>query len=131
MQLLAWLQLSRSWSTPLHHLATIGAARATQLLRDGANLHASTDDGASPLALALDSARVGSAPSESAAGLVLLAAEPWSPENHALFGAPARERACDLLWLGHGLSKHPLFVACGQALVDIWKLVVMPHAVNR
>ena len=38
----AWLVQSRGWSTPLHHLADVGAARARSLLRRGASLHASS-----------------------------------------------------------------------------------------
>ena len=37
--MLAWLQSSRTW-TALHHVEVITAARARELLRGGADLHA-------------------------------------------------------------------------------------------
>ena len=38
--IVAWLVSSRQWSTPLHHLTILTAARARALLRAGADLHA-------------------------------------------------------------------------------------------
>lgn len=53
---LNWLVLTRNWTTPLHHLTIINAARARSLLRDGANIHAAASDvpdAPTPVSLAL------------------------------------------------------------------------------
>jgi ankyrin repeat protein len=53
-ELHAWLVRSRQWTTPLHHLATVGADRARALLRGGADLRAAAAgaDAPTPLSLA-------------------------------------------------------------------------------
>ena len=49
----AWLQRSRAWGTPLHHIDGMSPARARQLLREGADVHARLNAGApSPLEVA-------------------------------------------------------------------------------
>ena len=53
--LVAWLVLSRLWSTPLHHLEFITRKRALALLRAGADIRAAAEPGGpTPLSLALD-----------------------------------------------------------------------------
>ena len=73
----------------------------------------------------------GLAPVGSPAALVLLAAEPWSPNTHALFPDAARERAVALMRLGHLLSMQPRFEGEEQSLVDCWLGVVMPRVIER
>ena len=84
--LAAWLIASRSW-TPLAHLETLTAARATSLLRIGASLH---EGEPTPLQRAAGG-------EGEAAALILRAAAPWSPASHSLFPAAARERAALLV----------------------------------
>ncbi|EOD25886.1 hypothetical protein EMIHUDRAFT_354174 [Emiliania huxleyi CCMP1516] len=84
--LAAWLVASRGW-TPLAHLETLTAARATSLLRSGASLH---EGEPTPLRRAAGGAG-------EAAALVRRAATPWSPASHSLFPAAARARAALLV----------------------------------
>ncbi|EOD36786.1 hypothetical protein EMIHUDRAFT_351844 [Emiliania huxleyi CCMP1516] len=86
VDLAAWLVASRGW-TPLAHLETLTAARATSLLRSGASLH---EGEPTPLRRAAGGAG-------EAAALVRRAAAPWSPASHSLFPASARERAALLV----------------------------------
>eukprot|EP00966_Prymnesium_polylepis_P112763 2608013-Prymnesium_polylepis.1 len=75
--IVAWLASSRDWSTPLHHLTIITAARARTLLRDGADLSAaSRPDGPTPLSIAQRLRTTGAAADGSAAHLVLRASQP-------------------------------------------------------
>ncbi|EOD12899.1 hypothetical protein EMIHUDRAFT_437237 [Emiliania huxleyi CCMP1516] len=84
--LAAWLVASRGW-TPLAHLETLTAARATSLLRSGASLH---EGEPTPL-------RRAAGGEGEAAALVRRAAAPWSPASHSLFPAGARARAALLV----------------------------------
>ncbi|EOD17534.1 hypothetical protein EMIHUDRAFT_363743, partial [Emiliania huxleyi CCMP1516] len=84
--LAAWLVASRGW-TPLAHLETLTAARATCLLRSGASLH---EGEPTPLRRAAGGAG-------EAAALVRRAAALWSPASHSLFPAAARARAALLV----------------------------------
>ena len=113
---------SRHWTTPLHHLATVGADRARALLRGGANLRAAAagEDAPTPVSLAERLRAEGSAPAGSAADLVLRAAEPWSPQTHQLFPSEARARAVELTLLGSQLERW----------TDVWMVFVVPYAVT-
>ena len=124
----AWLMRSRHWTTPLHHLATVGADRARALLRGGADLRAAAGgaDAPTPLSLAERLRAEGSAPAGSAADLVLRAAEPWSPQTHQLFPSEARARAVELMLLGARFSREDR-----SAIGDVWMAFVVPHAVAR
>ena len=62
----------------------------------------------------------------TAAGLVLRAAQPWSPATHELHPRPARAYAVALLLLGRQLS-----LRWGDALVDAWVVRIMPLLVHR
>ena len=127
-ELHAWLVRSRQWTTPLHHLATVGADRARALLRGGADLRAAAAgaDAPTPLSLAERLRAEGSAPTGSAADLVLRAAEPWSPHRrtHHLFPSEARAHAVEL-WL-LGVQSSPL-----REIGDVWMAFVVPPAVQR
>ena len=70
------------------------------------------------------------APEGSVSRLCLRAAV-WSPANHELFPAPARQRALELLRVGLLLSKESRYEHCAQAITDVWLGSVMPHAVDR
>ena len=132
--LAAWLVESRHWSTPLHHLRIIGADRARELLRGGADLNAAAAAGGpTPLSLAqaLRAAGDPDAADGSAASLVLAAAERWGAKTHALFPAAARSFAAELLLLGHQLSRQPRFAGEEVSLVDAWTQLVMPSAIVR
>lgn len=125
----AWLAVSRGWG-PLHHLEVNLADRTLQLLRGtGESLH--SGGAASPLSLARALQRRGLAPKGSSADLVLRAAEPWSPSTHHLFPARARARASLLVRQGWLLSRTPPFHSQAQALVDVFRELVLPHAISR
>jgi ankyrin repeat protein len=133
-----WLAGSRQWTTPLHHLATVGADRARALLRGGADLRAAAAgaDAPTPLSLAERLRAEGSTPPGSAADLVLRAAEPWSPQTHQLFPSEARAQAVELMLLGAQLSREERFEKeddpnAGIAVWDVWMGFVVPHAVTR
>ena len=140
--LLAWLQMSTHWSTPLHHVTTsvVDAERARTLLRAGADIDDKGRDllgpdlfscpgQASPLLLAREymSRAANGAAESSAARLVVQAGEPWSPQTHALFPAWARERAISLLRIGFLLVKGSDRVG----LLDLWIDRVMPFDICR
>jgi len=130
--LAAFLVESRRWSTPLHHLRIIGAARAREQLRGGADLHAAAAAGGpTPRSLAQALRAAGDAAPGSAVSLVLAAAEPWGPRTHSLFPAAARTFAAELLLIGHQLSRQPRFAGEEISLVDVWTQLVMPSAVVR
>lgn len=146
-QIASWLSATASWSTPLHHLRILTAARARRLLRQGASVHACAPTcgrdgsdvgaagpaGATPLSLAEQMRANGEAPEGSAAALVLQASAQWSPANHALFPAGQRAWAWELLILGHRLAHLPCFEHSNSSagLVDVWIASVMPHLVHR
>jgi len=71
--LAAWLVTSCKWTTPLHHLTIIPAARAHALLRKGASILAasSAPGDPTPLSLARELHAKGEAAEGSAAALVL------------------------------------------------------------
>ena len=81
--LTAWLVTStRKWTTPLHHLTIIPAARAHALLHKGASILAATAPGdPTPLSLARELQAKGEAAEGSAAALVL---SWWRPRLLAL-----------------------------------------------
>ena len=109
--LAAWLEASHHWCTPLHHLSVISAARARELLRGGASLHA--DDGVTradgsrdtPLAVAARMHAEGVDAEGTAASMVLLAAQRWSPATHHLYPEVARVRAVEIMLICHRLSR--------------------------
>ena len=116
----AWLVASRGW-TPLAHLESLTAARATSLLRSGAGLH---EGEPTPLQRAAGG-------EGEAAALVRRAAEPWSPASHSLFPAPARACAVALMWIGHRIAYGSPSRSELGALSDAWREHVVPHAVAR
>lgn len=125
-----WLRQTAGWSTPLHYLEVVTPTHALSLLRGGADVHTGCP---SPATLARAAEARGEAPPESTAWLVLRAASLWSPENHDLFPADARQRARELLGLGYSLarSRYAMCPWAEGSLVDAWREFVMPHAVTR
>ncbi|EOD07723.1 hypothetical protein EMIHUDRAFT_359185 [Emiliania huxleyi CCMP1516] len=122
--LAAWLVASRGW-TPLAHLESLTAARATSLLRSGASLH---EGEPTPL-------RRAAGGEGEAAALIRRAAAPWSPASHSLFPAAAREYAVMVMRIGHQIALSPPDGAEARpdwsALSDVWREHVLPHAVAR
>ena len=111
--------------TPLAHLETLTAARATSLLRSGASLHEGE-----PTKLRRAAGGEG-----EAAALVRRAAAPWSPASHSLFPAAAREYAVVVMRIGYQIALSPPDDAEARpdwsALSDVWREHVLPHAVAR
>ena len=127
-----WLSESRDWVSPLHHLKVITASHARDLLRDAADIRlAARAGGPTPLSLAQDLRTTNEASTDSAAYLVLRAAQQWSPETHHLFPRRARVWAVEVLRLGVLLSHRPMFSGEAVSFSDAWKGHVMPHAVDR
>jgi len=138
----AWLVTSRKWTTPLHHLTIIPAARARALLRNGASIVATARKTSiqsflipapghpTPLSLARELQAKGEAAEGSAAALVLKAAAPWSRATHELFPDAARAYAVQVLLVGHRLSRLPECETVAQAVFDLWVDQVMPHIVG-
>ena len=124
-----WLQRTRSWCSPLHHLELLGVSQVRALLRSGAALHARSRSGAqSPLELArqrADGAREGW-PNKEVLELMEDAARPWSPKTHHLWPNAARVHACELVRLGHRIGPFD-----AHALMDLWRDLVMPHVLVR
>ena len=130
--LTTWLTTSHKWTTPLHHLAIIPAARAHALLRKGASIHAAAEPGdPTPLSLARELHATGEAAEGSAAALVLKAAALWSRATHELFPDDARAYAVQMLLVGHRLSRLPKYETVAQAVFDLWVDHMMPHMVER
>ena len=137
-----WLVESWCWVSPLHHLELVSPPRARALLRAGARIH---EKEPSPIPDAVISAfglpktspllRAQQHPDGPVAGLILRAAQPWSPASHELFPAPARAAACTLLLIGESLAAkvaaHSANVGCHAAFTDVWRSYVMPHAIVR
>jgi len=130
--LTTWLTTSHKWTTPLHHLAIIPAARAHALLRKGASIHAAAEPGdPTPLSLARELHATGEAAEGSAAALVPKAAALWSRATHELFPDDARAYAVQMLLVGHRLSRLPKYETVAQAVFDLWVDHMMPHMVER
>ena len=133
-ELARWLHLSTDWCTPLHHVSILSRDDTLRLLRDGANLHARARPAApTPIDVAMKIAEAeGGSPSsdDSSAQLVLMASRRWSPRQHALFPAPARAHAVELLLLGHRLLASPLGGG-STAVLDVWVDRIMPQIVRR
>jgi hypothetical protein len=127
-----WLLETRRWTSQLHHLELLPTARVRALVTAGTDLHARDGldaDAPSPLSLARQ-LLVRDAAHENAQ-LVVDAAAPWSPHNHALFPKAARARAIELLLLGCLVAREQRFACCETALIDVWRQHVMAHAVTR
>jgi hypothetical protein len=123
---LDWFTASRKWTTALHHLDVISAARARALLRKGDSIHAAAAPGEpTPLSLARSLHAKG-----SAAALVLKAAAPWSRATHELFPDAARAYVLQLLLIGHRLSRLQQYEKQPQAVFDLWVDHMMPHLVG-
>ena len=135
-ELAAWLTSTQHCTTPLHYLSLIGAARARDLIRDGADLYGAFGEGdPTPVSIAREMVATGDAAEDdgSAAALVLQAARPWSRDTHHLFPVADRARAVEMLIWGHRLAREPWFDARfpAMALLDVWVDSVIPHAVSR
>ena len=154
-----WLETTRQFCTPLHYVVgdeawvpSVSAlpiddsrppgltsvprvVAAWLLMRGGANLDArSNEQGSpSPLDLACDLIAAPSPPHDQyqAARLVVLAAQPWSPSNHATFPSAERSRAVELLHVGYQLAAQLAGKEARTPLVDVWLAHVMPCAVER
>ena len=116
-----WLESTRTFSTPLHYAPLMSVSRVRKLLREGANVHACRNPGEdTPFSLAQNEKAHGRAPIDSGAHLICLA-QPWCPSpplaNHSLFPKAARERAAELLVLGHRLSREGRFEGVSQ----VWR----------
>ena len=161
LDVVEWLYHSRNWCTPLHHLELLDTRRALALLRAGAPLNeACAAGGVTPLQRAWQlllrdddaagrggggSGSMGRGPGLEAARLVVQAARPWSATTHRTWPDPARARAQQLLWLGAQLansigaaaegasafSSAPSVGNQAQAIMDVWRDVVMPLALVR
>ena len=117
--IISWLESTRTFSMPLHHISLMSVSRVRKLLREGANVHACRNPGEdTPLSLAQNAKAHGRAQVNSGAYLICLAARPWCPSpplaNHSLFPKAARERAVELLVLGHRLSREGRFEGVSQ-----------------
>uniref|UniRef100_A0A7S0JI94 Uncharacterized protein n=1 Tax=Calcidiscus leptoporus TaxID=127549 RepID=A0A7S0JI94_9EUKA len=123
-----WLEETRDWSTPLHHVSLISAERTRRLLRAGADMHArSSLDAPTPLQLAEQAG----AQAGMAHRLLLTAASPWSYANHNLKPFGTRARAMSLMRLGYLLARQPRFSNESQPLIDVWMDRVLPHAMKE
>ena len=125
-----WLISSRQWCTPLHHLDTIDVARARLLLRNGADLH-SRFEGRGPSPLSIAKLMYNIRTIDSAANIVIRAAQQWSPDTHDLFPRSSRARAIEMLLIGHRLSHEPRFGTEAMGLFDVWMIIIMPHLISR
>ena len=118
-----WLVTTLDYASPLCYAATgiLSQQRAIELLRGGADPFARKHATApSPLLLAQVSACAGG---PSSAAFTILQAARWTPQSHHCFPKPARQRAVELLLLGHKL------VAAKHLVPDLW-LHVMGFAVE-
>ena len=101
--ILQWFQDTERWCSRLHHAAWLRESEVRQLLRDGADLHASDGSGGpTPLdVIQADPARARLASCQ----LVLEAAKPWSPATHCLFPDASRQYALQLAFLVFALRR--------------------------
>ena len=158
-ELALWLDRTHGWSSPLHFVVgeeelvyrppalpqegeLSSSKAATLLLRSGADIHfcESRDPDDKEATSPLELARLlgatypeGKPPANSAAELVMQAAEPWSPTNHWLFPDAARARAADLAHVGHLLARkfRGEEGVEEQSLIDVWMTTLMPMAIHR
>lgn len=131
-ELASWLELSQHW-TPLHHLEQLTAARATTLLRGGADPAASPAEKVpSPLERARALEGGGNAPPGSAAALVLLEARGWalSRENKRLVPAEARARAIAVGCMGRMTFVGECSDALDGRLDAVWNAYVVSRLLH-
>jgi ankyrin repeat protein len=135
-----WLEVTRRWTSPLHHFELISFERVRALLVGGADVRAGDGGDDAPTPLGLASARLlrrADGPDDGRSGgaaLISRAVAPWSPGSHALFPAAAKARAIELLWLGALLARRLQGGAAADvqgAFCDAWLGHVMPFAVER
>lgn len=126
-EVVEWLDRTRQWITPLHHLELLSKCQVRKFLASGADVNAKCSQKGSPSPLSLAIELLDQGPHE-AAEIVMVAAQPWSPATHALFPARARKRVIELLCVGYALSQH---INAGCMLRDVWLSIVIPLAVQR
>ena len=109
-----WLESTRQWTTPLHHLQILPLRRATALLNGGANVHArATPDAPSPVDLASSLEREGKATDGTAAALVL---SWWRSRVYALaMGTHARLGEVSPLLKLAGKPELLVLIVCAAA----------------
>jgi hypothetical protein len=129
----AWIRASWRWTSELHHLELLPAARVRELLVRRADLHACDGGAEAPTPLLLAQALLQRDSGHEGAQLVVCAAAPWSPVvNHSLFPARTQARAVELFVLGHLLARErPELVIAGRAFIDVWSEHAMPDALAR
>ena len=123
-----WLEETRHWTTPLHHVSLISAERIRRLLREGADMHARSNlDAPTPLQLAQQAG----AQAGMSHRLLLIAASPWSQANHNLKPLATRARAVSLMHLAYLLAMQLRFSNESRALIDVWMERVLPLAMEE
>ena len=155
-KLLEWFEATAEYTTPLHYLEVFGWGRATQLLRSGADPHATSASHAptrvgsnssatamSPYSIAcelLDAAETGcsgavapaagmptAAVKQSAAAAVVLHVEGWNERRRWAMPADARQRAAEVAMIGAMLASDTnRFGREGVSLDDAWRSAVVP-----
>lgn len=119
--LLAYLDRTRRWTTPLHYIEHLNRDRALELLRKGADAKAG-EPGFTPL----DRAK-GMGPLRHparAAHVILEAGAPWGKETHRFYSPEVRGRAAELVMFYACLTKcNPRNVMMVIPL-DAWYIIV-------
>jgi hypothetical protein len=133
-----WLEITRRWTSRLHHFEFLPIERVRALLIEGADLRAGDGGLDAPTPLSLAAARLlhDDGSGDGRAALIVAAAAPWSPRTHALFPARAKARAVEMLRIGWLLARRFQCFVAGEsqvevALRDVWLGHVMPHAIER
>ena len=124
LELVQWLKRSTAF-TPLCHVQVLTPERATAILRGGlaSPVDEDANGGMSPAQIAREH------PNAAASPLILRASAPWSPETHALWGAPHRARAVQVLELGYLLAAKCAKAEHGS-FVDAWVTHLLPQAIT-
>ena len=130
-ELLAWLQSTRGWYTPLHYFCQLEPARTTALLREGARIDArTTPEDDSPLDVALRLSLDQTSMISNSTNLVVAASAAWSVHNQHLWPKACRQRVVTLLVVFQQLAHSGRFAGEENGLKDVMLTHVMPLVIG-
>jgi hypothetical protein len=127
-----WLVETQDLVSPLCYPNLISLSHAEAALAGGCSLYAQAQAGLrTPLDVASHVVQLNDTGALPVAQLLLEAAKSWSLQTHQLFPPFVRQRALQLMMIGHTLASCTGFFGEHQALFDVWVAHVLPKVLVR